>query len=849
MAKPSSPRRAVRKAPQPREHRYIGALVADDFGGMRTLTSATANSFSKKKLDAASQSLQLRAEQQAKKAGGMEARDTASAERNLQAELRESDRRISLFWRRMLTKVRPEKSVRHKPPKARARLWPYASVALPKYDSPVIDRRGERGVFVRMRYYSRRTAKAGVSQRVLLYCYNGAALDADGVPYAHSNIGETIDEALCGLDHLEQINWSAQKNAKLLMHGIFAVDHRQSRDQMMQVGTRWAEETLGRFDLPYLVTLHAPPEDGDARNWHLHILWSFRPMVRTGDHEWQIAEMLRTDLDNPAAMKVFRELYAAVMTNMSIEAGQNQVYTAKSNADRGLVHESQVHLNAVRTNRARQGEFVPANEDNHERVMRSKAAVLDEKLRHVDDALAKQQKIDRAITARWARLPALPSRVPKRTIAATLSAILPDVAAPVARSSSPVFHAIVLPARLAAVRPIAPIPHLTHTALSRVANAHRTFRCDDMAAFPDLPMRAASMEIANLRLSPAPRSNRRIGTEPLVPGVSPAVRYTVALSALTSVACKRVDMPVQSIPASQLRQTSAIMSPIASLNFRAMPRTTSTSSVPAALTRAATVSRVGPFRAVTPPPPFANIGSVVNAIARVRAALRRDDERREREADAERAKALAVERIVVDEHHRQALAGLFTAITEERHYLPKENGVPVVDPELLARFDLAPTDVAGADARKRIAYIADQQSIELLKIRDYVDRSPHHIVRNGEGWTFDDRAPADIRDLAEAWRNDATLQRALGYVVAAVPVEAPPRIPVQPRTDAPGTAWQRARIVREQAMAETDVAERLDDPGLMRPGRHIARPGTDRTGTTLPIARRFLGLPDSGIGG
>ena len=281
------------------------------------------------------------------------------------------------MWRSLKTKVRPEKKVRHTLPRERKRHWPYAAVALPKYDGPVIDRQGQRGVFLRMRYYSRRTAEPGVSQRVVRYCFNGAELDPDGNPYVATNVGATIDEALCGFDHLEQVNWSAAKNAKLLMHGILAVDHRQSPDEMMTCGLRWAEEALGRFDLPYLVTLHAPPPDGDQRNWHLHILWSFRPMVRTGDHEWQVAEMLRTDLDNPAAMKVFREMFAAVMTDMSFEAGHNQVWTAKSNADRGLPHEPQVHLGAAKTNQARNGEHVAENEENHERVQRSKAAVLD----------------------------------------------------------------------------------------------------------------------------------------------------------------------------------------------------------------------------------------------------------------------------------------------------------------------------------------------------------------------------------------------------------------------------------------------------------------------------------------
>ena len=133
---PRSPPGLLGIPPRQKVHRYIGALVSDDFGGMRSLTLATANAFAKKKIDTASQSLQLRYERQTAKGRRSEARADAKAERGLQAELREADRAIRLFWRRMHTKVRPEKTIRHKPPRERARLWPYASVALPKYDSP-----------------------------------------------------------------------------------------------------------------------------------------------------------------------------------------------------------------------------------------------------------------------------------------------------------------------------------------------------------------------------------------------------------------------------------------------------------------------------------------------------------------------------------------------------------------------------------------------------------------------------------------------------------------------------------------------------------------------------------------
>lgn len=594
MANLSIPSRAPRTAPQRKAHRYIDALFTDDFGRQSKLTTASANSFARKKLDAAAQSLQLKTERSEKQLRRIEIREWRAAERSVAAELRESDRRIRLMWRSLKTKVRPEKKVRHTPPKERKRHWPYATVALPKYDGPVIDRQGQRGVFVRMRYYSRRNAEAGVSQRVVKYCFNGAELDPDGNPYVATNVGATIDEALCGFDHLEQVNWSAAKNAKLLMHGILAVDLRQTPDEMMTVGVRWAEETLGRFDLPYLVTLHAPPPDGDQRNWHLHVLWSYRPLVRTGDHEWQVGEMLRTDLDNPAAMKLFREIFAAVMTNMSFEAGQNQVWTAKSNADRGLPHEPQVHLGAARTNRARSGEHVAENEENHERVMRSKAAVIDDTLRHADAALAKAQNAARAITARFARLPALPVQVPERVAAAKMALEAPAFGKPPALSLMSVgVPETSPPARIEAARIVGSIEPQRH----------------------DRPRRSRT-EIA------APVAPQRIPRPARVKFAD--LRIRVPRMADTSI------VPVATMPVTPARTRVPALPPI-----RPLLRLAKTENLPIAA--AITARPIGPLLpAIMLPrlPIFANIDVLDRVIARSDDARKRDEERRKDEVIA-----------------------------------------------------------------------------------------------------------------------------------------------------------------------------------------------------------------------
>lgn len=618
MANPSSPSRAPRNAPQPKVHRYIDASFTDDFGRQSRLTITSANGFARKKLDAAAQSLQLKGERREKQLRRIEIREWRAAERSVAVELREGDHRSGPLWRSLKTKVRPDKKVRHTPPKERKRHWPYAGVALPKYDGPVIDRSGQRGVFMRVRYYSRRTVEQGVSQRVVKYCFNGAELDPDGNPYVATNVGATIDEALCGFDHLEQVNWSAAKNAKLLMHGILAVDHRQSPDEMMTVGVRWAEETLGRFDLPYLVTLHAPPPDGDQRNWHLHVLWSYRPLVRTNDHEWHVGEMLRSDLDNPAAMKLFREMFAAVMTDVSFEAGQNQVWTAKSNADRGLPHEPQVHLGTARTNQARSGEHVAENEENHERVMRSRAAVIDDALRHADEALTKAQDAARAVAARFARLPALPMRVPDRVVAAAMA-----LEAPAFRKGPPL-------SEMTVVVPETPPP-------ARIEPARIGGTIEQWGR--QLPRRSSVEVVVS---EPPPRIPRPV-----------PVQITNLRIRVLPIA-KVLIMPTTAVPAKPARPNIPALPALPSLASRRLVKADDLVEPPQVTAR--TVIPQLPTLAPSRLPIFADTSIIDHAIRRVDDARKRDDERRNREDEviariAREARAVAAQAVI----QRQAL--------------------------------------------------------------------------------------------------------------------------------------------------------------------------------------------------
>ena len=715
MAKTTPSRTAVQAAPQPakkKPHIYVPALISDNFGRLSILTADTANPFVAKKLDSASRRLQIRAEE---KLGRDQLRDYVLAERGLTIEFREAEQARRMGRRLIGTKVRPEK-IRHRPPKERQRGWPHASRALPKYSGLVLDRKGERGVFVRIRYYSRKTAEAGVSSRVVKYVFNGAELDAAGQPYFVSNVGRDVDEAHCAFDHLEQVNWAAQKNAKLLMHAIMAVDYRQTPDDMMRTGVVWAEEALGRFGLPYVVTLHAPPEDGDERNWHLHILFSFRPLARVGDRQWEVGEMLRTDLDNPQAMRLMREMYASVMTITSFESGINQPYTAKSNAARGLVHEPQEHLGGARTNMVRNGHHIAKNEENFERVMRSEAAALDEDLRHVDEALAREQEVARGIRQRWSRIAATLPQVPQRIMASLVNIDMP-VITPVPPASVPfVAPALELPVRSEVFRFAGLVDAVVEPVKAAPTNVERYYP-------PSIPVRSVilpdmpPLEIANLRLpmrqadaaSPLPAIANPV-VRPLVPAISVQMPISPLLAIDSAPDLRMVSPPRAHVPA-----------PVPYIFSSGLPAVQRVPHMPQRLSELPVAIRgahMPPAVPIQRPSSVADTATLGLSIARINDALEDHGRREEDRAAVDKARQMAVARAADEERRRQALDSLLAQIIAERRAINRRDGKRRVEAELLARHGLVQDDIVTEEVQAQLDNIARERALEVGQLAE-----------------------------------------------------------------------------------------------------------------------------------
>lgn len=640
----------VRKAPQPRKpHTYVAAMIGDDGGRLSILTADTAKPFVAKKLDAASRRLQKRAEA---KLHRDQQRDYRLMEKGLRIEFIEAEAARRRWGRVIRTRVRPE-PICYQPPKSRKRDWPYAKRALPRYGGIVLDRMGARGVFMRIRYYSRKTASAGVSSRLVKYVFDGAEVDASGRPYFLSNVGQDVTETLCAFDHLEQVNWAAQRNAKLLMHAIMAVDYRQTPDQMMRTGMLWAEEALGRFNLPFAVTLHAPPDEGDARNWHLHILFSFRPLARTGDHAWQVGDMLRTDLDNAQAMGLMRDMFAATMTLTSFESGINQTYTSQSNAARGLVHEPQEHLGGMLTSMVRDGHHIARNEENFERVMRSQAAQIDEDLRHADEALAREQQLAHSLRRRFAKLP---------------------VVAPLLRS----------------------------LALQRITTAMRPAQIADIA----MPMRPVAAPIAMAALKPPVRTlATTLATVGAVPVPARPVSTGIGAGQMPAMAQAAIRSALPARPVANLR----LPLPPAAFAGKAMP------SMLAPMACRTVVPASMPSSVPLPLRRVADDGLHL-VLERIDQALATDARREADRMEAERTQQAAAMLAAQDAQRRQAIARLIAQIIAERRAVEKRHGKRRVEPDLLARHDLTEADIEADAVQAELERIAQARAAEVDRI-------------------------------------------------------------------------------------------------------------------------------------
>lgn len=239
---------------------------------------------------------------------------------------------------------------------------------LPSYSVALRDENGRLFPFMRTSYSNAGTTKPGRGRRLVIYQTDGAYVLDDGSLAFFSNVGETPEEMAEAFDQIEKINRSAARNAKVVHHMIIQSLYELSPEEQFAMVKRYCEQAFGRQGLPYVVAMHAPDANGDQRNWHFHVSFSYRPVERTGEGEWSIDRFLRTDLDTPKGWKELRYLLAEQLNHTCEKHGLAKRYTHLSYAASGLDYIPQQHLGAGLTAKVRRGETVAANANNHRSV-------------------------------------------------------------------------------------------------------------------------------------------------------------------------------------------------------------------------------------------------------------------------------------------------------------------------------------------------------------------------------------------------------------------------------------------------------------------------------------------------
>ena len=272
---------------------------------------------------------------------------------------------------------------------------------LPAYGFIIRDHEGLLFPFQRTLYSKASATKQGRGRQLVNYGVDGAHVFAGGSVAFKSNVGFTREEIGDAFEQLELVNRSAAKNAKIVHHMIVQSLYELTPEEQFAMAKRYCERVFATQGLPYSLAMHAPDPEGDQRNWHFHIAFSYRPMERIAEGEWSFGRFLRTDLDNPEGWKHMRFLLAEELNHSCKLHGLSKRYTHLSYAASGLDYEPQAHLGPGLTAKVRRGEMAAKNAENHRRVAENTARYLvrEMKAKLLETAAACRGAIDDKLAA------------------------------------------------------------------------------------------------------------------------------------------------------------------------------------------------------------------------------------------------------------------------------------------------------------------------------------------------------------------------------------------------------------------------------------------------------------------
>lgn len=239
----------------------------------------------------------------------------------------------------------------------------------------VVDAMGMKGVIWQQSYLGRRSLgfHRGAARENWEYIVRDEAvlLDGTGEPIIISNMGDDWVEIGAGWQAMEDA--STRANAKIQLLAIAPFDSDMSEAEMIAALRHFCTTVLDPLDLPYSAAIHAPPAQGDQRNFHPHIAFALRPMRRVEPYCWEVADDVCGELDGRDGVQMLRHLWAHSMSIAAEETGSNRRYTGLGYGARRLNLEPGEHLGEARGAIVARGDHVWAHDRNRIKAERNAA--------------------------------------------------------------------------------------------------------------------------------------------------------------------------------------------------------------------------------------------------------------------------------------------------------------------------------------------------------------------------------------------------------------------------------------------------------------------------------------------
>lgn len=176
--------------------------------------------------------------------------------------------------------------------------------------------------------------RTGEGARAALYITRLEGLEGGELGW-RSNIGADRNEVVAYHRALEAIETHDRANANVYISEIIALDAtltaRQRRKVVRRICSYFEKRGLG-----YVAGIHEPDASGDQRNFHVHIIYSLRPVRRVASYDWEFAASKVSDINTPSGILARRKIVVGAINATLAAAGSGRRYTQLSNSARNL---------------------------------------------------------------------------------------------------------------------------------------------------------------------------------------------------------------------------------------------------------------------------------------------------------------------------------------------------------------------------------------------------------------------------------------------------------------------------------------------------------------------------------